>query len=63
MHKNSFKKVWGVPIILACITIVGLVLAIEGSQTMRIFAWVLLSIPTYLTIKYGNIGFRHKTKK
>jgi len=53
-----FFKVWGIPILLAVITIAGLLFAIMGLGIWHIFSWIALSIPVYVMVKYGMRYFR-----
>jgi hypothetical protein len=55
-NKGLFFKVWGIPILLSLITLVGLISAIMGVGIWHYFSWVALSIPVYIMIKYG-IGY------
>ncbi|WP_316788303.1 hypothetical protein [Pedobacter frigoris] len=56
-EKNKlFFKLWGIPVLLAVVTIIGLLLAIMGLGIWHIFSWVALAIPVYVMIRYG-LGF------
>jgi len=48
-----FNKTWGMPILLAVLTTIGLLLAIMGTGLWHILSWIALSIPLYIMIKYG----------
>lgn len=49
---NIFLKVWGMPILLAVITITGLLLAIMGTGVWHFSSWVALLVPLYFVMKY-----------
>ncbi|EDM34928.1 hypothetical protein PBAL39_00310 [Pedobacter sp. BAL39] len=58
-QKNkSFMKLWGMPILLSVITIIGLLLAIMGLGIWHLLSWVFLSYPVYVMIRYGIKYFR-----
>ncbi|ETZ21491.1 hypothetical protein [Pedobacter sp. V48] len=52
-NKNAFFKVWGIPILLGVITIIGLLSAIMGVGVWHIVSWIALSIPVYIMFRYG----------
>jgi len=56
MNKD-FLKLWGMPIWMAFITIIGLILAILGTGIWHIFSWVALTAPVYIMCKYGRKFF------
>lgn len=41
------------PILLAAVTIIGLLLAIMGIGIWHILSWIVLIVPVYVMIKYG----------
>lgn len=60
MHEEYklFFKVWGIPIILSVVTVIGLLLAIMGVGIWHIFSWIALAIPVYIMIRYGLRYFK-----
>jgi hypothetical protein len=55
---NEFLKLWGMPIWLAAITIIGLILAILGTGLWHVLSWIALTIPVYIMVKYGKTFFK-----
>ena len=51
-------KLWGMPVLLSVITIIGLLLAIMGLGIWHLLSWVFLSYPVYVMIRYGMKYFR-----
>lgn len=43
--KTTFQKTWGTPLLLALLTVIGLLAALLGDGGWRVFAWALLAIP------------------
>ncbi|MCS4304232.1 hypothetical protein [Chryseobacterium sp. BIGb0232] len=50
--KNSFLKLWGTPILLALLSMFGLIAALLGDGLWDILGWLTLSIPLFLIIKH-----------
>ncbi|MEJ5106193.1 hypothetical protein [Chryseobacterium sp. MYb328] len=50
--KNSFLKLWGIPILLALLSMFGLIAALLGDGLWDILGWLALSIPLFLIIKH-----------
>lgn len=42
---NSFKHTWSIPLLLALLTMAGLLSALSGTGTWRILSWIVLSVP------------------
>lgn len=57
---NDFLKLWGMPIWMAVITLIGLTLAILGTGVWHILSWIALTIPVYIMIKHGKKFFKYK---
>nr|WP_294875523.1 hypothetical protein [uncultured Pedobacter sp.] len=57
-NNNVFFKVWGIPILLGVITIIGLLSAIMGVGVWHIVSWIALSIPVYVMFRYGLKYFK-----
>ncbi|QHT71536.1 hypothetical protein GXP67_35180 [Rhodocytophaga rosea] len=56
-NNTYFKKVWGMPILLALITLAGLIFAILGTGIWHILSWVSLFVPIYIMCRYGKQFF------
>ncbi|WP_119079181.1 hypothetical protein [Chitinophaga alhagiae] len=52
MKHNPFMKLWGMPLILAVLSLAGLIIALAGDGIWDIFSWIGLGIPLYLIIKH-----------
>ncbi|TZF84101.1 hypothetical protein FW774_11720 [Pedobacter sp. BS3] len=57
--ENLFLKVWGIPVILAILSIFGLLSALIGDNFWDVLSWVTLGIPVavmawFLIKKKGN---------
>ena len=50
--KSYFLKVWSVPIVLAILTIIGLLAALIGANHWHFISWALLAIPLIVMMKY-----------
>nr|WP_068893081.1 hypothetical protein [Pedobacter panaciterrae] len=55
---DVFFKVWGIPVLLAVVTIIGLLSAIMGVGVWHIVSWIALSIPVYVMIRCGLKYFK-----
>jgi nitrate/nitrite transporter NarK len=60
---NPSIKVWGMPILLGVIIIIGLILAIIGTGIWHVFSWLTLAIPTCIMLKHSARVFKNKSKK
>lgn len=59
---NDFIRLWGMPIWLSVITIIGLILAIMGTGIWHFMAWLALCIPLYVMCKHGRKFFNKRRK-
>ncbi|MDR3023952.1 hypothetical protein [Chryseobacterium sp.] len=50
--KRTFLKLWGMPILLALLSIFGLIAALLGDGIWDILGWLTLSFPLFLIIKH-----------
>lgn len=50
---TPFKRLWGAPVLLGLLTIVGLLSALLGDGMWDVLSAVTLSIPVAATIWYG----------
>ncbi len=56
------KKVWGAPLILAFISIFGLLAALLGTGVWYVLSWITLTIPIVIIIwKWGKPTIRSKS--
>lgn len=56
------KKVWGIPLILAAITLFGLLAALLGTGVWYILSWIALIIPIVIIVwKWGKPNAKSKT--
>jgi hypothetical protein len=60
--KNKALKLWGMPVLLAVITLVGLLLAIMGTGVWHIISWAALCIPVYIMIKHSSKVFKPRAQ-
>jgi len=49
---NSFIRLWGMPILLAVISLGGLISALAGDGIWDVLSWVGLLIPLGLFVRY-----------
>lgn len=49
---NSFIRVWGMPILLAVISLGGLISALVGDGVWDVVSWIGLGIPITLMVRY-----------
>jgi len=59
--KNNFFHVWGFPIVLAILSIFGLLSALLGSGIWEVISWIALFIPLSTMFYYLWIAFRKKS--
>jgi uncharacterized membrane protein YjjP (DUF1212 family) len=50
---GSFRFIWGVPIVLAVLTLAGLLAALLGEGVWRGFAWIAIAIPVLVALFFG----------
>lgn len=48
MNYKSFKKVWGAPLVLAIITLFGLLAALLGTGVWYGLSWLSMIIPLFI---------------
>jgi hypothetical protein len=58
VKNNNFIKLWGMPILLAALSVIGLLSAIMGTGIWHIISWIALSVPIYCMLKYGSRYFK-----
>ncbi|MCT2563633.1 hypothetical protein [Chryseobacterium herbae] len=50
--KNTFLKLWGMPLLLAFLSLFGLIAALLGDGIWDVLGWLTLSVPLFLIIKH-----------
>lgn len=55
-HKGPFK-LWYMPVLLAFVSLAGLVMAILGTGIWHLMSWTALSYPIYIMLKFGRKFF------
>jgi hypothetical protein len=45
MSNNPFIRLWGKPLLLAALTIFGLVAALTGTGIWHLLSWIALTVP------------------
>jgi hypothetical protein len=51
MKNNSLLRLWGKPLLIALLSIAGLVAALVGDGIWDIFSWLALGIPVIIIIR------------
>ncbi|WP_454725451.1 MULTISPECIES: hypothetical protein [Cupriavidus] len=49
----AFRRVWSVPLLVASLTLAGLLAALLGDGIWRALAWVFLAVPVLLAVRFG----------
>ncbi|NML38949.1 hypothetical protein HHL17_17215 [Chitinophaga sp. G-6-1-13] len=49
---NNFSRLWLKPILIAVLTLSGLIAALVGDGIWDIYSWIALEIPVVLMIRY-----------
>jgi hypothetical protein len=52
MQNARFSKLWGMPLLIAVVSLNGLVAALVGDGLWDVFSWIMLSIPIVLICKH-----------
>lgn len=50
--RTNFWKVWGMPLLLAALTLFGLLSALLGSGIWNWLSWIALATPVYIGMKH-----------
>ncbi|MDR0262862.1 MAG: hypothetical protein LBJ04_06515 [Sphingobacterium sp.] len=50
--KNNFLKLWGMPMLLAVLSLFGLIAALLGDGLWDYLGWLALSVPLFLVIRH-----------
>jgi hypothetical protein len=56
IHKGFFE-LWYMPVLLAFVSMAGLVMAILGTGFWHLLSWAALSYPIYIMVKFGRKFF------
>ncbi|HEY8957016.1 hypothetical protein [Chitinophaga sp.] len=60
MKNNPFTSLWGKPLLIALLSLAGLIAALVGDGVWDIFSWVALALPLIIIIRRyyfpGNQG-------
>ncbi|MDR6944215.1 hypothetical protein [Mucilaginibacter pocheonensis] len=51
MNYLKFKRVWGMPLLLAVLTLFGLLAALLGIGYWNLIAWVTISVPLLVIVQ------------
>ena len=51
MNNLQFKKVWAMPLLLAALTLFGLLAALLNAGYWCLFAWITISVPLLVIIQ------------
>lgn len=51
MNNLQFKKVWAMPLLLAALTLFGLLAALLGAGYCYLIAWVAIAVPLLVIIQ------------
>ncbi|OOG48715.1 hypothetical protein [Rhodanobacter sp. C01] len=65
MSKTShFRKIWSMPLLLAVLSLVGLLSALLGEQlAWKALAWITLAVPIVVGLWYACLRQRAKVRK
>ncbi|HEX6591749.1 MAG TPA: hypothetical protein VF050_07105 [Moraxellaceae bacterium] len=50
---NTFWQIWGMPLLLAVLTIFGLVAALVGTGIWHGLAWIAIAVPVGVCLHFG----------
>lgn len=59
---KTFLKIWQVPIILAVISVVGLLSALTGDDLWDVLSWLTLGVPLLVGVYFLNKHLRRAGK-
>ncbi|WP_142687986.1 hypothetical protein [Chitinophaga polysaccharea] len=51
MKNNPFMKLWGKPLLIALLSLAGLIAALVGDGAWDAFSWVALALPVIIIIR------------
>lgn len=52
MKENKLINLWGIPLVLAVLTLFGLIAALTGTGVWHWLSWLALSIPIVIILRY-----------
>jgi hypothetical protein len=58
MMNSVFLRVWKYPILLALLTIFGLLAALTGTGVWHVLSWLAMLIPVVVCIRFGYFNRR-----
>ncbi|WP_374744679.1 hypothetical protein [Parapedobacter sp. 2B3] len=59
VNDKAWVRLWGMPILMGLITLVGLLLAIMGTGLwLHVLSWIALAIPLFAMARYGARFFK-----
>lgn len=53
MNYASFRRLWGVPLLMAVLIVFGLLAALLGTGAWHILSWIALLIPVGIIIRFS----------
>lgn len=60
MKNNPFLRLWGMPLLIALLSLAGLIAALVGDSYWDVFSWLALGIPIVIVIRYYYFRGEHK---
>ncbi|MEJ1241834.1 hypothetical protein WBG78_27055 [Chryseolinea sp. T2] len=51
--QNNFIRVWKYPVLLAALTVFGLLAALAGTGIWHLLSWLALAVPVASCIRFG----------
>jgi len=51
--RSRFRAIWGMPLVLAVLTVFGLLAALIGTGAWHWVAWLALTVPLVVAARYG----------
>jgi hypothetical protein len=52
-RRSTFQHVWSIPLILAALTMLGLLTALLGAEAWRPVAWIAIAAPVVIALRYA----------
>ncbi|MDR5813488.1 hypothetical protein QCE62_07790 [Caballeronia sp. LZ033] len=60
---NDARKIWTIPLLLAALTLFGLLSALLGTGVWHALAWLALAVPVAVVLKVGlTVGLRRRPR-
>ncbi|HWV65661.1 hypothetical protein [Chitinophaga sp.] len=51
MKNNPFIRLWGKPLLIALLSLAGLIAALVGDGVWDVFSWIALALPVIIIIR------------